>query len=106
MKITVKKSLEVTPPLEAYIEEKLMPLAKFIQGWDKDGTTAELRLEVARSSNHHRKGDEVFAAAADLRVPGKVLRAEASASDIRVAIDEVRSMLHMEIQKYKTKRGK
>jgi ribosomal subunit interface protein len=103
MNITIKKTLDVTPPLETYIEKKLMPLAKFVKAFDQDGV-AELKLEVSRSSNHHRKGDEVFVASADLRLPGKVLRGEASASDIRKAIDEVRDMLHMEIEKYKEKR--
>ena len=103
MNITIKKTLDVTAPLETYIEKKLMPLAKFVKAFDRDGVV-ELKLEVSRSSNHHRKGDEVFVARADLRLPGKVLRAEASASDIRKAIDVVRDMLHMEIEKYKEKR--
>jgi ribosomal subunit interface protein len=103
MNITIKKTLDVTPPLETYIEEKLMPLAKFVKAFDRDGV-AELKLAVSRSSNHHHKGDEVFVARADLRLPGKILRSEASASDIRKAINEVRDMLHAEIEKYKTKR--
>jgi ribosomal subunit interface protein len=105
MNITIKKTLDVTPPLETYIEEKLMPLAKFVKAFDRDGATAELKLEVSRTSKHHHKGEEVFMARADLRLPGKILRSEASASDIRKAIDEVRNMLHMEIEKYKTKRA-
>lgn len=103
MNITIKKSLDVTPSLEIYIEEKLAPLAKFIKAFDRDGLL-ELKLEVSRSSMHHHKGDEVFVACADLRPPGKILRAEASAADIRTAIDEVRNILHGEIKKYKEKR--
>jgi ribosomal subunit interface protein len=102
MKITTKKTLDVTAPLETYIEEKLMPLAKLVKPFEKNGET-ELRLEVARTSAHHRKGEEVFSASADLELPGKVLRGEAMAEDIRKAIDEVRDMLHAEIEKYKAK---
>lgn len=102
MKITTKKTLDVTVPLETYIEEKLMPLAKFVEPYERGGEI-ELRLEVSRTSAHHRKGDEVFMACIDLPLPGKILRSEASASDIRKAIDEARNILHMEIQKYKTK---
>jgi ribosomal subunit interface protein len=105
MKIITKKSLDVTPPLEVYIEEKLMPLAKFVEPFEKDGDIT-VRLEVSRTSQHHKKGDEVFMACADMELPGKVLRAEASADDIRKAIDEVRGMLHMEIEKYKTKNAR
>jgi ribosomal subunit interface protein len=102
MKITTKKTLDVTPPLETYIEEKLMPLGKLVEPFEENGEVT-LRLEVSRTTEHHRKGDEVFMAAIDLELPGKVLRSEASASDIRNAIDEVRNMMRMEIQKYKTK---
>jgi len=102
MNIITKKTLDVTAPLETYIEEKLMSLAKFIEPYEKEGEVT-LRLEVSRTTQHHRKGEEVFMAAADLELPGVVLRGEASSSDIRKAIDEVRNMLHMEIQKYKTK---
>ncbi len=105
MKIITKKTLEVTEPLEVYIEEKLMPLAKFIEPFDRDGSV-ELHLEVSRTSQHHRKGEEVFMACADLSLPGKVLRGEATAADIRRAIDEARNILHMEIQKYKTKNAR
>lgn len=105
MKIIIKKTLDVTSPLETYIEEKLMPLAKFVEPFEKDGEV-ELWLEVARTTKHHRKGEEVFMASGDLRLSRKVLRGEASAADIRKAIDEVRNMLHMEIQKYKTKHAR
>ncbi len=102
MKITTKKTLEVTGALEIYIEEKLGSIGKMIASYEKDGDV-ELRVEVARTTQHHKKGDEVYFASADLRLPGKILRSEATASDIRKAIDEVRDMLHGEIEKYKTK---
>jgi ribosomal subunit interface protein len=101
MKIIIKKTLDVTEPLETYIEEKLMPLAKFLKPFEQNGEI-ELHLEVSRTSAHHQKGDEVFMACGEISLPGKNLRAEATASDIRKAIDEMRNILHMEIEKYKT----
>ena len=82
-----------------------MPLAKFVQPFEENGEIT-LRLEVARTTEHHRKGDEIFMAAIDLDLPGNVLRSEASASDIRKAIDDVRAMMQAEIQKYKTKHAR
>jgi ribosomal subunit interface protein len=105
MNIITKKTLDVTPSLEIYIEEKLLPLGKFVEPYERNGEV-ELRLEVSRTSKHHRKGEEVFMASIDLALPGKVLRSEALASDIRKAIDEARTMMHMEIQKYKTKNAR
>jgi putative sigma-54 modulation protein len=100
MKITTKKTLDVTPALEVYIEKKLSPLGKFLKSFEESGEL-ELWLEVARTSKHHNKGDEVFMAAVDLRLPKKALHAEASAADIRAAIDSVREKIQMEIEKYK-----
>jgi ribosomal subunit interface protein len=102
MKITLKKSLDTTPALETYIETKLQPLEKFLKHFEENGE-CELHLEVARTTNHHNKGEEVYAATGNLQLGGTILRSEASASDIHRAIDEVRNILHMEIEKYKEK---
>lgn len=101
MKINIKKTTDLTPSLEIYIEEKLAPLAKFLQKFDETGE-AEIWLEISRTTRHHRKG-EVFLAAADLRLPHKILRAEEYAEDIRKAIDQAKDTLRLEIEKYKTK---
>jgi putative sigma-54 modulation protein len=100
MKITTKKTLDVTPSLEVYIEKKLAPLGKFLKHFEESGEL-ELWLEVSRTSAHHKRGEDVFMAAVDLRLPKKALHAEASAADIRTAIDNVRETIQMEIEKYK-----
>jgi ribosomal subunit interface protein len=102
MKINIKKTTDlVSPAVEVYIEEKLMPLAKFLKHFDETGEV-EIWLEVSRTTRHHKKG-EVFFAAADLRLPHRILRAEDYAEDIRKAIDAVKDKLHAEIEKYRTK---
>jgi ribosomal subunit interface protein len=101
MKINIKASTDLTPSLRIYIEEKLMPLAKFVKRFDETGEAA-IWLEVSRTTRHHRKG-EVFVAAADLRLPRHILRAEEHAEDIRTAIDRAKDTLRLEIEKYKTR---
>ena len=101
MKITIKKTFDLTPSLSLYIENKLAPLAKFVKHFDETGE-AQIWLEISRTTRHHRKGD-VFMAAADLRLPGKILRGEAEAENIRKAIDLAKQELQSEITKYKTK---
>ena len=101
MKVNIKTiQLDLTPSLNVYIEEKLAPLAKFVKWFDETGE-AEIWLEVQRLSKHHKKG-EVFEASADLRLPKRILRAESTSTDIRAAVDEIKSELSSEIQKYKT----
>lgn len=99
MKINIKASTDLTPSLKTYVENKLAPLAKFVKRFDETGE-AEIWLEISRTTRHHRKGD-VFIAAADLRLPRKILRAEEYAEDIRTAIDRARDTLRLEIEKYK-----
>ena len=100
MNIITKKTLDVTPALETYIEQKLSPIGKLIAHFEHEGDI-DLYLEVARTSDHHNKGDEVYMAAADLKLPHKGLRAEVYADDIHSAIDKVREILHADIEKYK-----
>ena len=102
MNINIKKTGDlVTAAVEEYINSKLLPLAKYIKHFDETGEAA-IWLEVSRTTNHHKKGD-VYLAAADLRLPHQILRAEESAEDIYKAIDAVKDKLHGEIEKYKSK---
>lgn len=104
MKINIKATnLDLTSALKEYIEEKIGALAKFVKRWDLEGVV-EIWLEVGRTTKHHNKGD-VFRAEADVRLPGKILRAEEADSDVRVAVDRVRDKLKKEIEKYKAKKA-
>lgn len=109
MKINIKATnLDLTPAITVYIEEKINGLEKFISGeslkqWDENNQAAvEADVEIARTTNHHRQGD-VYRAEVNLKVPGRVLRAEAEQWDMRVAIDEVKNELQTELKKYKNK---
>ena len=110
MKINVKcVSVELTPSFNSYTEEKIQPLSRFFKEFNSTGE-AEVWVEVRRTTKHHKSGD-VFSASADLRLPKKILRAEAEEADARAAIDAVKDKLHTEIEKYRTqfvkpKRGK
>lgn len=102
MQINIKASTDLTPSLKIYIESKLAPLAKFIKHFDETGEAA-IWLEISRTSKHHKKGNEVYMAAADLRLPKKILRAEEYAEDARKAIDNAKDTLRQEIEKYKAR---
>src|SRR3989344_2143897 len=92
--------LDITPSLKTYVETKLGGLAKLIKHFNEKGV-AELRVDLARSTEHHHKG-LVFRVDANLRLPGKILRAENENIDIRAAVDAVEDKLRREIEKYKT----
>jgi putative sigma-54 modulation protein len=103
MRITIKATaLDLTPALKAYTERKLGTAGKLLRFFEKDAE-AELRVEIARITRHHRHGP-VFMAEANLRLPGKMLRASENDVDVRAAIDKVENKLKLEIEKYKAKK--
>lgn len=96
-------NLELTPSIKQYAEEKLAALGKFIEKLEANGE-AKLVIEIARTTNHHHRGD-VYYAEANLNVKGSVIRAEHTDEDIYASIDKVKDILKMEIEKYKDKFG-
>lgn len=101
MKIIIKKITDSTPAFETYVEEKLLPLAKLIKPFEERGEI-KIVLDLVRTSRHHEKGEAIFMAAADLRLPKKIIRAEEYADSMRLAVDRIRDTLKLEIEKYKT----
>ncbi|TSC89551.1 MAG: Uncharacterized protein G01um10143_41 [Parcubacteria group bacterium Gr01-1014_3] len=99
MKIITKyTNFTSTPALDQYIEDKIGALEKYISKLVEKGV-AEARVEVARTTKHHQKGD-VYHVECNLQMPGKLLRGETEVSDVRVGIDEVKATMDLEIKKY------
>lgn len=102
MKIVIQGTkLYLTKALSVYIEEKLGTLQKFLKRYDAKGSVI-LRVQVARASRHHKKGD-VFYAEANLDIPGIVIRAEAYHRDARLAVNLMKKTLEAEIKKHNDK---
>ncbi len=100
MQINIKATnLELTPAIREYIKIKIGSLSHFIKRFESKNEI-EVFVEIARTTRHHRSGN-VFYAEATLPLGKKVLRAEHSDWDIRVAIDEIKDRLQQEIKKYK-----
>ncbi len=62
----------------------------------------EVWVEIGRTTRHHQKGD-IFRAEAQMRFPGKSIRAESERDDLKLAITEVKDELQRELKKYKGK---
>jgi len=96
MKITIKATnLKLTPTLEDFTVEQINSLEKFLQK-----RIIEVFVEISKTTKHHKKGP-FFRAEADLRVPGKIIRAEATGDDLYFVITAVKDELQIEIKKYK-----
>jgi putative sigma-54 modulation protein len=103
MRIMIKSSaLDLTPSIKEYIEEKFNSLHKFFEQW-KDEDVVDVRIEIARTTKHHYKGD-IFYAEANVSFPGSSLRAEATTPDIHNSIDEIQEDIKRQLDKYRTGR--
>ena len=104
MRIEIKYSqFQPAQDVEEYARERIGSLERFLKSFEKNHEITVF-VEIARSTRHHRKGDVFYAEATFETVPGgKQLRAEATAPDIRLAIDQVKEKLKKEIRRYKDK---
>src|SRR6056297_1565003 len=110
MKIKINtKNIELNEALEDFIHDRLGQVDKFInikdsKDKDKKGQpTATMWVEIEKTTDHHKKG-KIFRAEAQMRLPGKSIRAESTKEDLRTAIVEVKDELQRILKKYKGKR--
>lgn len=104
MKISIKtKNLDLTPALTEYVEEKLGTLQKFLDSVEGGAAEVIARVEIARTTNHHAKG-EVYRVVVNLDMNKNLVRAEEEGFDVRAIVDVIRDTLQNEIVKFKEKR--
>ncbi len=93
-------NFSLTPNIQQYIETSLSSLRKLAKS---SADEVETRVEIGRSTYHHKKG-EVFFADVNLRVGKAVLRARSEAQSVYAAVDDVRDELRQELYKFKGKK--
>ncbi len=100
MKINLKStSITLTPEISDYLDKKLAGLDKFL---DVNDSAVKIDVELARTTNHHGKGD-VFRAEINIFAPRKSFRAEAESSDLYSAIDMLKDEIQHELRSNKEK---
>lgn len=102
MKLIVQSTLlEYTDSVREYVERRFRPLEKLLRSFEEKGERV-LRVEIARTTRHHRKGG-VYYVEATLVLPRKTIRIEQYDENIRTAVDVVRKRLHVCVEQYKEK---
>jgi len=112
MEIVIKKkNLELTPELKAYIEEKIGDLEIFLQDFEREKENKSPRkrrprvlaeAEVGKVTCHHQKGN-IFRSEVQIKILGRIFRAEAERDNLKAAIAEVKDELQVQLKKYKGK---
>lgn len=101
MRIEIKGAAILTPALKEYVIKKFQQLSRFVKREEQRGESV-LFVEVAKTTNHHKKGP-VFYAEATLRLAKNILRAESLSSDVKSAIDQLKGVFKREVLRYKEK---
>lgn len=113
MRVTVKTTnFNITEAIATYLEKRLNAVAKHAKRFEaKIGSAPKgrghegivARVELGKTTRHHRKGD-VYRAELNLDIPGLgVIRAETETDNLHSAIDLVRDEVTRELKKWKEK---
>jgi putative sigma-54 modulation protein len=92
--------ITLTEGILSAVERQLKTLDAKVERF---GTSVTGRVEVCKTTAHHKKGD-VFHAEIIIRLPGKSVFAEAQDSDLYAAIGEARKEAERQIMEHKGKR--
>ncbi len=108
MQIDIKtKNISLNQPLRTFCERVVGDLEKLVNLVEKKEssgmkTTVNGWMEIGKTTFHHNKGP-FFRAECQIFLPGKKIRAEAEAIDLRVAIIEVKDETQRQLKEYKEK---
>jgi len=98
MQLSIKaKNIELTDAIKAAVEKKLATLDKKVSRF---GTSVTAEVEVGKTSKHHNKG-LVFRAEVHVRLPGKLVYAEALNKDLYAAVTDAKREAERQIADFK-----
>lgn len=89
----------MTEAIKNYALDKMEALEKYVP---KSDSSAQLALELSKTTNHHNHGD-VFQAEAQLHVRGNTKTVRTTQDDLYKAIDVLKDMLTRELASHKDK---
>ncbi len=100
MNINIKTSgITLTEAISDYTSKRFEAIQKFFS----NDSTAQCDIELARTTNHHRKGD-IFKAEIHITAKDQNLYASSEEEDLYRAIDMVRDEMLREVRSTKSKK--
>jgi len=98
MQLDIKtKDIELTDAIRAAIEERMAKLDTLLERF---GEAVDTEVEVGKTTAHHAKGP-FFRAEVHVRLPGKLVYADAEGEDLYIAVREARDKAERQIVDYK-----
>lgn len=96
-------SIELTPAIEHYLQDKLAMLEKVLPL--DNPADALANIEIGRTSEHHKTGLDIYRAEINLSYQGKMLRCEVENADLYLAIDGVKDKMVQEVRREQKKKN-
>ncbi len=101
MRLTIKATnIEHTNAIDAYLSKRMAELERILDAKEKSQIA---RLDIGKTSKHHKEGKEVFYAEVTFHVKKKDFRAVAKAPDLYAAIDKMKDMIVREVLRHHVK---
>jgi len=102
MNITFQATnLSLTDDLRTYVEQKLADCLRPLQDMNLDPVSVDVELERTTFRHPHEREDQRrFRAEANVTVPGRLIRAEGSADDLRQAIVQMKHVLTRDLRRW------
>ncbi|QQR82740.1 ribosome-associated translation inhibitor RaiA [Candidatus Campbellbacteria bacterium] len=92
-------SMELTPAIRLYAEEKISSVEKFIDPLKE----ARAEIELGKTTHHHN-GGAIFRCEINFHMEGELLRSVSQKEDLYAAIDIAKDELLDEVRKQKNKK--
>jgi putative sigma-54 modulation protein len=100
MSINIKATnIELTSAIEEYVNDRLARIDKFI----KEGESANIYVEVGKTTNHHKQGD-YFRAEINMEISGKKFYTFSEKEDLYNAIDNAKEEIIRQITSKKDRK--
>jgi len=96
------KNIDLTDAIRDAVQSKMAKLGPMVERFG-DSVTAE--VEVGKTTGHHNKGPH-FRAEVHVRLPGKLVYADAENEDMYMAVREARDKAVRQVKDYKETQAK
>lgn len=94
-------NLTLTDDLRTYVEQKLADCLRPLKDMDLDPVSVDVELERTTFRHpHERKDQRRFRAEANVTVPGRLIRAEGAADDLRQAVVQMKHVLTRDLRRW------
>jgi ribosomal subunit interface protein len=95
-------NIDLSDELYAYVQDKLADSFRALGQLDTDSVHVDVELErTTRRHPQEREDERRYRAEANVTVPGRLIRAEGSADDMRSAVVEMKHRLTRELRDWR-----